>query len=130
LNLPVFHRYISLLPTVEEDGEEPEKEMGDANAEDIVDEKQWDDKEDKDDDGGEDGRDKEEEKFEKDSKMQGEAIEGEMRTKEDEDDGNDKVSLVSISVVRCFSSSPFCTSLLAAGQARPGQGRCEGARAE
>jgi hypothetical protein len=67
--------------------------MGDANAEDIVDEKQWDDKEDKDDDGGEDGRDKEEEKFEKDSKMQGEAIEGEMRTKEDEDDGNDKVVL-------------------------------------
>jgi hypothetical protein len=66
--------------------------MGDANAEDIVDEKQWDDKEDTNsDDGGEDGRDKEQEKFEKDSRMQGEAIEGEMRTKEDEEDGADQV---------------------------------------
>mmetsp|Transcript_100511 Transcript_100511/g.197302 ORF Transcript_100511/g.197302 Transcript_100511/m.197302 type:complete len:1236 (-) Transcript_100511:73-3780(-) len=71
----------------EDDGEEPEKEMGDANAEDIVDEKQWDDKEEE---GSEDGGDKEEEKFEKDSKMQGDAIEGEMHTKENDDEGNDK----------------------------------------
>jgi hypothetical protein len=88
----------------EEDGEEPEKEMGDANAEDIVDEKQWDDKEDND-DGGEDGGNKEEEKFEKDSKMQGEAIEGEMRTKEDDDEGNDKVRVkasVDGVLLKCF----------------------------
>ena len=63
--------------------------MGDANAEDIVDEKQWDDKEEE---GSEDGGDKEEEKFEKDSKMQGDAIEGEMHTKENDDEGNDKVN--------------------------------------
>lgn len=64
--------------------------MGDANAEDIVDEKQWDD-EDQDSDAGEEGNNKEQEKFEKDSKMQGEAIEGEMRTKEDDEGGDDKV---------------------------------------
>ena len=82
--------------TAEEDGEEPEKEMGDANAEDIVDEKQWDEDEEEEDKDGEDGKDgKDEEKFEKNSKMQGEALEGEMRTKDqdEEDDGDDKVRM-------------------------------------
>lgn len=59
--------------------EELEREMGDADQEDIVDEKQWDDEED--DKPQEDG----DEKFEKDSKMQGEALEDEMRTREDDD---------------------------------------------
>lgn len=86
MTVPVF---------IDEDGEEPEKEMGDANAEDIVDEKQWDDQEDANsDDGGEDGRDQEQEKFEKNSRMQGEAIEGEMRTREEDEQeaGEDEVS--------------------------------------
>jgi len=69
--------------------EEPEKELGDANMDDIVDEKQWDQDEDAADD--EVGEQEDKEKFEKDSKMQGEALEGEMRTRDDADDKDDKV---------------------------------------
>jgi hypothetical protein len=67
--------------------------MGDANAEDIVDEKQWDKDEEESENGDDkDGGGKDEEKFEKDSKMKGEALDGEMRTKEDGDeDENEKV---------------------------------------
>jgi len=77
----------------EDDKEEPEKELGDANMDDIVDEKQWDEDEDAADDE-EGGEQEDKEKFEKDSKMQGEALEGEMRTRDDEDDAkDDQVSL-------------------------------------
>lgn len=86
-----YSHHIPHIFHIDDDGEEPEKEMGDANAEDIVDEKQWDDNDQ--DSDAEDGNDQQEqEKFEKDSKMQGEAIEGEMRTKEDDEGGDDKVS--------------------------------------
>jgi midasin len=57
--------------------EELEREMGECNEEDVVDEKQWDEKEDE--VSGE-------EKMEKDSKTQGQEIEGEMTTKDDDDD--------------------------------------------
>jgi hypothetical protein len=77
----------------EDDKEEPEKELGDANMDDIVDEKQWDEDEDAADDE-EGGEQEDKEKFEKDSKMQGEALEGEMRTRDDEEDAkDDQVSL-------------------------------------
>jgi hypothetical protein len=67
----------------EKDGEEElEREMGeDASPnEEVVDEKMWDESDD------ENENDEGEEKFEKDSSMKGEAIEGETRTKEDEED--------------------------------------------
>ncbi len=64
---------------------------------DIVDEKQWDDDDDldKDKDGPQEPQD---EKFERDSKMKGKAIDGEMTTKDDDerekkndkDDGDDQ----------------------------------------
>lgn len=64
---------------------------------DIVDEKQWDDDDDlaKDKDGHQEPQD---EKFERDSKMKGQAIDGEMTTKDDDerekkndnDDGDDQ----------------------------------------
>jgi hypothetical protein len=74
----------------DDDKEEPEKELGDANMDDIVDEKQWDEDEDEDAADDEEGGEQEDkEKFEKDSKMQGEALEGEMRTRDDEDDTKD-----------------------------------------
>jgi MoxR-like ATPase/chorismate-pyruvate lyase len=59
--------------------EELEREMGECNEDDVVDEKQWDEKEDE--VSGE-------EKMEKDSKTQGQEIEGEMTTKDDDDDDN------------------------------------------
>lgn len=51
---------------------------------DIVDEKQWDDDDDlsKDKDGPQDTQ---KEKFERDSKMKGDTIDGEMTTKDDDD---------------------------------------------
>jgi len=71
----------------EGDGDDEEEELdremgkdGDPN-EDVIDEKMW-DGDDEDDENGE----KQEEKFEKDSKVDGEAIEGETRTKENDDD--------------------------------------------
>eukprot|EP01038_Epipyxis_sp_PR26KG_P006887 gene6887-9437_t len=70
----------------EEDSDDIDREMGDANLDDIVDEKQWD--EDENDDKNEKGENSEE-KFEKDSKMKGEAIEGEMRTKDEEEQEKD-----------------------------------------
>jgi len=65
----------------EDEREQLEREMGDTNEDDVVDEKQWDDKEDE--VSGE-------EKMEKDSKTKGEEIEGEMTTKEDGDDDNEE----------------------------------------
>jgi midasin (ATPase involved in ribosome maturation) len=74
----------------EEEEEELDREMGDGRDpnEQVVDEKMWDDE---DEDGDPNG---EEEKFEKDSKVSGEALKDEMRTKEDDekdckDEGND-----------------------------------------
>ena len=67
----------------EKEGEEElDREMGeDASPnEEVVDEKMWDESDD------ENENDEAEEKFEKDSSMKGEAIEGETRTKEDEED--------------------------------------------
>jgi midasin len=66
--------------------EDLERELGEADKDDIVDEKQWD----SDEDGstGEDG-----EGFEKDSKMQGDELEGETHTRADDKDdkpGEDK----------------------------------------
>lgn len=58
--------------------------MGDANPEDIVDEKQWDREEDG--EGPEENGD-EKEKFEEGSKMDGEKLDGETRTREDKEDG-------------------------------------------
>ena len=66
----------------EDDGEELDRDLGEVNDGDVVDEKQWD---------GDEGEDPEkEEKFEKDSAMKGEAIEGEMRTKEDTEEEGTK----------------------------------------
>jgi len=79
-----------------EDEEELEREMGEGNDpnENVVDEKIWDNDEDS------LGDNNDPEKFEKDNRMAGEAIEDEMRTKEDEeqdaqagkDDGNNEDS--------------------------------------
>eukprot|EP01033_Poteriospumella_lacustris_P008968 gene8969-6442_t len=69
----------------DDEGDELDREMGDADEDDIVDERQWDSDE-EDDDDKDDGKDKQE-KFEKDSKMKGDTIEDEMHTKDtDEDD--------------------------------------------
>ena len=70
----------------EEDEEDLDREMGgELDKENIVDEKQWGD--DEDDDDSPNG----EEEFEKDSKMQGETIDGEMTTKEEgEKESGDK----------------------------------------
>ena len=70
----------------DEEEEELDREMGDGYDpnEQVVDEKMWDDDE-------EDERKKEEsEKFEKDSKLSGEAVQDELRTKEDDDDDDKK----------------------------------------
>ena len=71
----------------EDDEEELDREMGDGQDpnEQVVDEKMWDDDDD-DEDGGENQN---EEKFEKDSKVSGEALQDEMRTKEDEEKDGD-----------------------------------------
>ena len=61
--------------------------MGDADPEDIVDEKQWDREEDGD-HPEEDGDEKE--KFEEGSKMDGEKLDGETRTREDKEGENEK----------------------------------------
>ena len=61
--------------------------MGDADPEDIVDEKQWDREEDG--DQPEDNGD-EKEKFEEGSKMDGEKLDGETRTREDKEGENEK----------------------------------------
>ncbi len=68
----------------DDDEEELDREMGDGSDpnEQVVDEKMWDE-----DDDEEEGQ-QEEEKFEKDSKMTGESVQDEMRTKE-EDEGDD-----------------------------------------
>ncbi|KAL3927916.1 MAG: hypothetical protein SGBAC_012881, partial [Bacillariaceae sp.] len=68
----------------EEEGEELDREMGDDGSPDdqVVDEKMWNESDDEDDVNQED------EKFEKDSGVEGEAIEGQTRTKE-EDEGED-----------------------------------------
>lgn len=69
------------------DQEELEREIGEADKDDIVDEKQW-DNDDEEDEGGTDGK---KETFEKDSQMKGPSLEDELRTKEDdEDDGSEK----------------------------------------
>lgn len=72
-----------------EDEEELDREMGEADMDDIVDERQWnsedEDEDDKDQKGGEDAK----EKFEKDSKMSGDKLEDEMHTRDDEDDQNE-----------------------------------------
>jgi midasin (ATPase involved in ribosome maturation) len=70
------------------EGEELDREMGDEASPDeqVVDEKMWDDSDDEDD------VNKEEEKFEKDSGVQGEAIDGATRTKEEEDEGGNEKS--------------------------------------
>ncbi|KAG2860071.1 Midasin [Phytophthora cactorum] len=73
----------------EDDEEELDREMGefDQDDENVVDEKMW--GEDSDDD--EDNIDKEKEKFEEDSKVEGEALEDEVRGKDgDEEDKEDK----------------------------------------
>jgi len=74
---------------------------------DVVDEKQWDsdDEDDKKENKNDEQRDAQAEKFERDSRMEGEAIEGEMRTREDDEkipqDKDDKV----ISIFTFFLSS-------------------------
>jgi len=67
----------------EQEGEELDTEMGeDANPDDqVVDEKMWNDSDDEDD------INKDEEKFEEDDGVKGEAIEDAMRTKEEEEEG-------------------------------------------
>uniref|UniRef100_A0A7S3VEM6 Midasin n=1 Tax=Chaetoceros debilis TaxID=122233 RepID=A0A7S3VEM6_9STRA len=79
----------------ESDGEEElDREMGDGNDpnEEVVDEKMWDE-----DDAEDEENQEQEEKFEKDSKVAGEALEDELRTKEDDEGGkgeenNEKVT--------------------------------------
>lgn len=73
----------------DDDKEELEREMGDADLEDIVDEKQWNDEE----DNEEDKTNKGEEKFEKDSKMAGDTLD-EMVTKEDDGEVSFSLSIV------------------------------------
>ena len=69
----------------EQDNEEDiDREMGEADEQDIVDEKLWDG--DDEDDGEE--KDGKEEKFEKDSKVDGDKLD-EMRTKDDDEDEGD-----------------------------------------
>ncbi|KAG7383928.1 AAA ATPase midasin [Phytophthora pseudosyringae] len=77
----------------EDEEEELDREMGefDQDDENVVDEKMWGD----DSDDDEDNIDKEKEKFEEDSKVEGEALEDEVRGKdgeeeEDKDDSNKK----------------------------------------
>ena len=69
-----------------DDEEELDREMGDGQDpnENVVDEKMWDDEEDS------LGENNEPEKFEQDSKMAGESIADEMRTKEDEPEDSEK----------------------------------------
>lgn len=69
-----------------DDEEELDREMGDGEDpnENVVDEKMWDDEEDS------VGDNNEPEKFEQDSKMAGESIADEMRTKEDEPNESEK----------------------------------------
>lgn len=71
-----------------DDEEELDREMGDFDQDDenVVDEKMW--GEDSDDD--EDKIDKENEKFEEESKVEGEALEDEIRGKDGDDDEQDK----------------------------------------
>ena len=68
-----------------DDDEELDREMGDGpdKNEDIIDEKMWD----KSDDEAE--RDPGEEKFEKDSRVKGETLENELRTREDDEEHNE-----------------------------------------
>ena len=68
----------------DDDEEELDREMGDGSDpnEQVVDEKMWDEDED-----DEEQNDQEEEKFEKDSKVAGETLEDELRTKEDDEEG-------------------------------------------
>ena len=65
----------------DDEGEEPDREMGEADLEDIVDEKQWE----SDDEGNDENKDQGKEKFEDNSKAKGETLDGEMHTKNDDD---------------------------------------------
>jgi midasin len=69
----------------ENDEQELDREMGDAgDTADVIDEKLWDDDDDDNDDNNdENGTDKEQEKFEQGSRMDGEKLEDEIRTKDD-----------------------------------------------
>ncbi|POM80440.1 Midasin-like protein, partial [Phytophthora palmivora] len=71
----------------EDDEEELDREMGefDQDDENVVDEKMWGD----DSDDDEDNIDKEKEKFEEDSKVDGEALEDEVRGKDGDEDNDD-----------------------------------------
>lgn len=70
-----------------EDEEELDREMGDGSDpnEQVVDEKMWDE-----DESDEEGEDMEDEKFEKESKMDGETLQDELRTKEGDGDEDPK----------------------------------------
>lgn len=74
----------------EDDEKSLDREIGDADLDDIVDERQWgsDDELDDKDDDNDDG--KEQEKFEKGGKMTGDALEDEMHTKQDDEKEKDK----------------------------------------
>ena len=67
-----------------DDEEELDREMGDGSDpnEQVIDEKMWDE-----DDDDDDPNQQEEEKFEQDSKVAGEALQDELRTKEDQEEG-------------------------------------------
>jgi midasin (ATPase involved in ribosome maturation) len=78
----------------EEKEEDPEREMGEANLEDIIDQKQWEseDEEEKDDDEEEEKEGKgkkEKEKFQKDSKGKGKKLDEMTTTDKDEEEGDD-----------------------------------------
>ena len=64
----------------EDDKEELDRELGDVGLDNIVDEKQWNSEEDKQEGG--------EEKFEEGNAMEGETIQGESHTKEEEEEGD------------------------------------------
>ncbi|KAF4033085.1 ATPase family associated domain-containing protein 5 [Phytophthora infestans] len=72
----------------EDDEEELDREMGefDQDDENVVDEKMWGD----DSDDDEENIDKEKEKFEEDSKVEGEALEDEVRGKDGDEEDKDK----------------------------------------
>lgn len=67
----------------EEDGDEPDREMGEADMDDIVDEKQWDSE---DEEGNDENENQGKEKFEDNSKAKGETLDGEMHTRDDDEE--------------------------------------------
>jgi midasin len=76
----------------EEEKEDPEREMGEANYDDIIDEKQWDSEDDEEEENkdkdGKEQEQKQKEKMEKDTKSKGKKLE-EMVTGEEEDEEED-----------------------------------------